>query len=242
MVQVAAANSNLKNVTLELGGKSPVIVYADADLDLAVEAAHQGLFFNAGQCCAAGSRTYIQAEIYDEFVRKCVARARSRVVGDPMQAGVEQGPQVSQLQLDSVLSYIETGKREGARLCCGGHRHGTTGYFIEPTVFADVTDDMTIAREEIFGPVQTLLKFETVEESIERANNSEYGLASAVFTNDLDLALKASQQIRAGTLWAVSYTHLRAHETPEHLVCRLLLEKKKKNNLIEQVFKTKTSN
>ena len=205
LVMQAAGRSNCKGVTLELGGKSPNIVFADADVDLAVEKAHHAIFFNQGQCCIAGSRTYVQEEIYDEFVRKTVARARSRLVGDPMQQGVEQGPQVTQQQFDTVMRYIGIGKEQGAHLECGGQRVGDAGFFIEPTVFSAVTDDMRIAREEIFGPVQVILKFRTLEEVIERANDSPYGLGAAVFTSSLDTAMQVSMQVRAGTVWVNCY-------------------------------------
>jgi len=212
LIAQAAAESNMKNVTLELGGKSPCIVFDDAGdkMDEVVEKAHQAIFFNQGQCCAAGSRTYVQKDIYDEFVRRSVARAQSRVVGIPSAEGVEHGPQVSKQQFDSVMSLIEKGKAEGATLACGGKRWGTEGYFIEPTVFTNVTDDMTIASEEIFGPVQVIMKFETVEEVIERANCSVYGLAGGVFTHDLDKALKCANELRTGTVWVNCYDVLEA--------------------------------
>jgi acyl-CoA reductase-like NAD-dependent aldehyde dehydrogenase len=205
LVMQAAGRSNCKAVTLELGGKSPAIFFADGDLELAVEKAHHAIFFNQGQCCIAGSRTYVQEEMHDEFVRKSVARARTRHIGDPMSPGVEQGPQVTKQQFDTVMKYIEIGQAEGATLECGGKRHGDKGYFIEPTVFSGVTDDMRIAREEIFGPVQVILKFRTVEEVIDRANDSPYGLGAAVFTQSLDTAMQVSQQIRAGTIWVNAY-------------------------------------
>jgi len=201
----AAGLSNCKNVTLELGGKSPCIVFNDANLDEAVEAAHHAIFFNQGQCCAAGSRTFVQDEIYDEFVRKSVARAKSKITGDPMQRGVEHGPQVSQMQFDKVLSMIAEGVEQGAKLECGGKRWGDRGYFVEPTVISDVSDDNICAREEIFGPVQTIIRFRTVEEVVERANNSAYGLASGVFTHDLDIAMKLCTQLRAGSVWVNAY-------------------------------------
>mmetsp|Transcript_1534 Transcript_1534/g.1851 ORF Transcript_1534/g.1851 Transcript_1534/m.1851 type:complete len:508 (-) Transcript_1534:61-1584(-) len=205
MILQAAGRSNCKNVTLELGGKSPCIVFADADIDEAVEIAHHAIFFNQGQCCAAGSRTYVQDEIYDEFVRKSVARAKTRSTGDPMQRGTEHGPQVNEMQFKKVLSMIQQGVKEGAKLQCGGKRWGNQGYFIEPTVLSDVPDDNICAREEIFGPVQTIIRFRTVEEVVERANDSVYGLASAVLTHDLDIALKMSQQLRAGSVWVNCY-------------------------------------
>src|SRR5438067_7947455 len=153
VVSEAAAKSNLKRVSLELGGKSPNVVFADADLDAAIDGAYLGLFFNQGQCCCAGSRLFVQEKVYDEFVNKMVAKAKSRKVGDPFDPATEQGPQVSQEQFDRVMGYIDAGKKEGAKMLLGGNRVGKKGYFIEPTVFTDVKDEMKIAKEEIFGPV-----------------------------------------------------------------------------------------
>lgn len=149
-IQQASGNTNLKRVTLELGGKSPNIILADSDLDYAVETSHFGLFFNMGQCCCAGSRTFIDDKIYDEFVERSAERAKKRTVGNPFDLNNEQGPQVDEEQMQKILGLIETGKREGAKLVAGGNRYaGLPGYFIEPTVFADVQDNMTIAREEV---------------------------------------------------------------------------------------------
>ena len=205
LVKQAAGASNLKRVTLELGGKSPNIIMADADLDLAVETSHFALFFNQGQCCCAGSRTFVHESIYDEFVRKSVERSKSRKVTNPLDQDCEQGPQVDQEQFDKVMNLIESGKKEGAKLECGGNQVGTEGFFIEPTVFSDVKDDMRIAQEEIFGPVMQILKFKTMDEVIERANKTVYGLAASVFTQNLDDALMLSQGIRAGTVWINCY-------------------------------------
>lgn len=205
LIQAAAASSNLKRVTLELGGKSPNIVFADSDLDYAVEFSHFALFFNQGQCCSAGSRTFVQDTIYDEFVKKSVQRARSRTVGNPFDDTVEQGPQVDKEQFDKILDLIESGKKEGAKLECGGYRHGNKGFFIQPTVFSDVKDDMRIAKEEIFGPVQQIIKFSDINEVIERANNTTYGLAAAVFTKDIDKATTISHSLQAGTVWVNCY-------------------------------------
>ncbi|MEL7083799.1 MAG: aldehyde dehydrogenase family protein [Cyanobacteria bacterium J06597_1] len=204
-IAVAAASSNLKRVTLELGGKSPNIVFADADIHAALEGAHLGLFFNQGQCCTAGSRLFVEESIYDEFVLCCVDRARRRIVGDPCDPATEQGPLVSEVQRDRVMDYIETGMREGAQLMCGGNRVGDRGYFVEPTVFADVRDDMTIAREEIFGPVMSIIKFKDVDEVIRRANSSIYGLAAAVWTRDLSKAHNVAHALKAGTVWVNCY-------------------------------------
>ena len=201
LIMEAAAQSNLKRVTLELGGKSPNIVFADADMDQAIEGAHFALFFNQGQCCCAGSRLFVEAKAYDEFVEKSVARAKKRTVGDPFDPNTEQGPQVDDLQFEKVMSYIDAGKKEGAKLLTGGNRVGTRGFFIEPTVFTDVKDDMKIAREEIFGPVMSILKFKEIEEVVDRANRTEYGLAAAVWTQDVGKAHAIANKVRAGTVW-----------------------------------------
>ncbi|HKE26766.1 MAG TPA: aldehyde dehydrogenase family protein [Bryobacteraceae bacterium] len=210
LVMEAAAKSNLKRVTLELGGKSPNIIFADTDLDAAVEGAHFGLFFNHGQCCCAGSRVFVEEKIYDEFVAKSGARASQRTVGDPFDPKTEQGPQVDSAQFDKVMGYIESGRSEGAKLVCGGDRVGDRGYFIQPTVFADVQDDMKIAREEIFGPVMSIIPFRSVDEVVERANRTNYGLAAAVWTRDIQKALAISNTVRAGTVWVNCYNVLDA--------------------------------
>nr|AGN03871.1 retinol dehydrogenase 2 [Aurelia aurita] len=205
IIQQAAGKSNLKSVTLELGGKSPNIVFADANVDEAVELCHFALFFNQGQCCCAGSRTFVEESIYDEFVKKSVARAQRRTVGNPMDKNTQQGPQVDKEQFEKILDLIDSGKKQGAKLSCGGKRVGDKGFFIEPTVFSDVTDDMRIATEEIFGPVQQIMKFKDINEMIERANKTCYGLAAAVVTNDLNKALKVAHSVRAGTVWVNCY-------------------------------------
>jgi aldehyde dehydrogenase (NAD+) len=201
LIMEAAAKSNLKRVTLELGGKSPNIVFADADLDKAIEGAHDALFFNQGQCCVAGSRLFVEERCYDEFVAKSVERAKNRVVGDPFDPKTEQGPQVDKDQFDKVMGYIEVGMREGAQMLCGGNRVGDKGFFIEPTVFTDVRDDMKIAQEEIFGPVMSIIKFKDVDEVIQRANSTMYGLAAGVWTKDITKAHAIANNVRAGTVW-----------------------------------------
>ncbi|CAL4885176.1 unnamed protein product [Urochloa decumbens] len=200
-----AARSNLKPVTLELGGKSPFIVMDDADVDQAVELAHHAVFFNQGQCCCAGSRTFVHERVYDEFVEKSKARAQKRVVGDPFRYGVEQGPQIDEEQFKKILRYVRSGVDSGATLVAGGDRAGNRGFYIQPTVFADAKDEMKIAKEEIFGPVQTILKFSGVEEVILRANATQYGLAAGVFTKGLDAANTLSRALRAGTVWVNCY-------------------------------------
>jgi aldehyde dehydrogenase (NAD+) len=192
---------NLKRVTLELGGKSPNIIFADADLDLAVESAYFGLYFNMGQCCCAGSRVFVEEGIYDDFIKRLVAKAAARKVGDPFDLSTEQGPQVDSEQYKKILGLIQSGKDQGAKVLCGGNAVGEKGYFIEPTVFTDVSDEMRIAQEEIFGPVMSILKFKTVDEIVERANRTIYGLAAGVFTQDINKALHMAHSIRAGTVW-----------------------------------------
>jgi aldehyde dehydrogenase (NAD+) len=208
LIMEAAARSNLKPVTLELGGKSPNIVFADADLDEAVEGAHMGLFANQGQSCCAGSRVFVERSIYDRFVEKSVVRARSRVVGDPFDPRTELGPLVDQSQFDKVMGYIQSGCSDGATLACGGDRIGDRGYFLRPTVFADVRDEMKIAREEIFGPVMSILPFQGVDEAVNRANGTPFGLAAAVWTRDIKKALAVSNGVRAGTVWVNCYNVL----------------------------------
>jgi aldehyde dehydrogenase (NAD+) len=206
IVMTAAAQSNLKRVSLELGGKSPNVVFADADLDAAIEGAYFGLFFNQGQCCVAGSRLFVEEKVYDQFVDKMVKKAKGRKVGDPFHPDTEQGPQVSKEQQERVHGYIEAGKKEGAKLLVGGDTSAQgNGYFVQPTVFTDVKDEMTIAKEEIFGPVMSILKFKDVNEVIERGNRTFYGLAAAVWTKDVQKAIRLSNALRAGTVWVNCY-------------------------------------
>jgi len=205
IIMAAAAKSNLKRVTLELGGKSPLVVFKDANLDVVVEWAHQAVFFNMGQVCTAGSRTYVHEDIYDEFVKRAVARAKAKSIGDPYDAKNEYGPQVSEEQFNKVLEMIESGKKDGAKLECGGGREGTEGYFVQPTVFSDVTENMRIGKEEIFGPVQQIIKFKDMEDVIARANDTQYGLAAACFTQDLDTAIMFSSRVQAGSVWVNCY-------------------------------------
>ncbi|KAF1326794.1 Aldehyde dehydrogenase, mitochondrial precursor, partial [Globisporangium splendens] len=193
--------SNLKRVTLELGGKSANIILDDADIDLAIAQLQLALFFNQGQCCIAGTRVYVQEGIYDEFLRRSVEAAKARVVGDPFSVKTDQGPQIDRARFEKILNYVSIGKKEGVTLLMGGKRVGDKGFFIEPTVFADVDDDMTIAREEIFGPVMTILKFKTIDEVIKRANESNYGLGAGVVTKSIDNAIKISNGIRTGTVY-----------------------------------------
>jgi len=212
-IMKAAAGSNLKKVTLELGGKSPNIVFNDADIENAISWVNFGIFFNHGQCCCAGSRIYVQEGIYDKFVQRFKARTLQNKVGDPFAADTFQGPQVSQLQYDRIMGYIEEGKKEGAKIETGGGRHGTEGYFIQPTIFSNVTEDMKIMQEEIFGPVCSIAKFSTEEEIIKTGNNSSYGLAAAVHTSNLNTAIRVANALKAGTVWVNSYNMLH-HQVP----------------------------
>ncbi|XP_061720071.1 aldehyde dehydrogenase, mitochondrial [Cydia pomonella] len=204
LIQRGAADS-MKRITLELGGKSPNIIFADADVSAAVEQAHHALFYNMGQCCTAGSRTFVEDKIYDQFVEQAAKRAARRKVGDPFHHETDHGPQIDGEQQNKILSLIEKGKQQGAKLETGGARAGHVGYFVQPTVFSGVQDHMDIARTEIFGPVQQVLRFSDVDEVIERANNTEYGLAAAVYTKDLDRANYVIQSLRAGTVWVNDY-------------------------------------
>ncbi|KAI7867728.1 aldehyde dehydrogenase domain-containing protein [Spinellus fusiger] len=207
-IMKAAAESNLKKVTLELGGKSPNIIFDDADLDQAVKWSHLGIFFNQGQVCCAGSRVYVQAGIYDEFIKKFTEHAQANKLGDPHDESTYQGPQISEKQFNSIMGYIDSGKQQGATLLTGGKRWSDKGYFIEPAVFTDVKEDMTIMKEEIFGPVVAISKFTDVDDVVEKAHNSTYGLAAAVFTQNISRAIEVSNRLEAGTVWVNCYNRL----------------------------------
>jgi len=198
----------LKRVTLELGGKSPNIVFADSDIDGAVKGAINGIFYGKGEVCNAGSRLFVESKVRNEFLEKLVARAKKLQPADPLDPKTRLGAIVSQEQMQTVLSFVETGKKEGAKLIAGGNRvsvDGGKGFFLEPTIFGDVTNDMKIAQEEIFGPVLATLSFDDVDQVIELANRNQYGLAAAVWTRDIKKAHSVSRQLKAGTVWINTY-------------------------------------
>ena len=202
------AAGTLKRLSLELGGKSPNIVFADADMEAAARGAMTGIFYNKGEVCAAGSRLFVEQTIHDEFMAKLTDKVKTLKVGDPLDKTTRMGPVVSKAQMETVLSYIEAGKQEGARLVAGGARAKVgdgKGFYIEPTIFDGVSNTMKIAREEIFGPVLSVIPFKSIEEGIAQGNATSYGLAAAVWTRDVSKALKAARAIRAGTVWVNAY-------------------------------------
>lgn len=205
---IRASATNIKRLQLELGGKSPDIVFADADLDAAVPGAAMAAFNNTGQICYAGTRLFVQRSIQQQFVERLAAFSRTLRVGNGTDPQVQLGPIISAKQLDQVMRYIDIGQTEGAALVCGGKRlQGELGkgFFIEPTVFANVSNDMTIAREEIFGPVVSVISFDDAEHALRLANDIDYGLGGAVWTRSLSTAMKMSQGIKAGTIWVNCY-------------------------------------
>ncbi len=201
----ASAAAQMKHATMELGGKSPLIIFDDSDVESAVSAAINANFYASGQVCSNGTRVFVQRGIKDAFLTRLVERTAAAVIGDPRDEATNFGPMVSEEQLAIVCSYVEKGVSEGARLVHGGKRLDHPGYFIEPTIFADATDDMTIAREEIFGPVMSVLDFETEDEVIERANATDLGLSGAVFTADLTRGHRVVHAIDAGSVWINQY-------------------------------------
>ena len=205
---VQASAGNLKRLQLELGGKSPDIVFADADLDRAVPGAAMAVFTNSGQICFSGTRLFVQRSIQDEFVERLKKFSATLKVGNGLHDGIDLGPLISQRQLDRVMGYLDIGPKEGATLATGGTRLGgalSSGYFVEPTVFANVNNTMTIAREEIFGPVISVIPFDTVDDVLKLANDTDYGLAGGVWTRSLATAHQVSQAIRSGTVWVNCY-------------------------------------
>ncbi len=199
------AADTLKRTTFELGGKSPNVVFADCDMEQAVAGAFHAIYFHGGQCCTAGSRLFIEEKIKDEFVSRLAEKAKGRRVGNQLDEKTEQGPQVSQEQLDKILGYVELGQQQGAKLVAGGKRVGDKGFFVEPTIFDNVTDDMAIAKDEIFGPVVSVLSFKDADDMIERANTTQYGLAAAVWTKNIDKAHWYAKNVKAGTVWVNCY-------------------------------------
>lgn len=199
------ASANLPKVTLELGGKSPNVVFEDADVDTAVKAATSGVFFNSGQVCSAGTRILVHDSIAEEFTEKLVARASKLQVGDPRSDGTYLGPLISQRQLDRVLGYVRRGVEEGATLRSGGERLACKGYYMAPTVFGDVDNSMTVGREEIFGPVVSVMRFADEDQAVDMANDSPYTLAAGIWTNDVTRAHTVAERIRAGTVWVNTY-------------------------------------
>ena len=206
---MADSASNLKQVTMELGGKSPMLVFDDAKLDNAVAGAMLANFYTQGEVCTNGTRVFVQAGVYDEFIAKVKARAQAIVLGDPLDLDTQMGALISQQHMQKVLGYIDGAKQTSARLICGGERHVSAatkdGYFVEPTVFADCTDDMVHVQEEIFGPVMSVLKFTDEDEAITRANATDYGLAAGVFSQDISRAHRVINQMQAGICWINSW-------------------------------------
>jgi len=196
--------AGIKPITHELGGKSPAIVFPDADVDHAAATIHMGLFFNHGQCCCASSRIFVHEAVYDEFVAKSVEKAKARSVGDPF-GDVDQGPQVDRIQFDRIMGYIESGREAGLNLAAGGARAFEKGYFIEPTIFVDVPDSAKLQKEEIFGPVMGITKWSDEAEVIRRANDTNFGLAAGLFTSNIHTATRVQRHIRAGTIWINTY-------------------------------------
>ncbi|MES2968971.1 MAG: betaine-aldehyde dehydrogenase [Pseudomonadota bacterium] len=202
----AMAAEGIRHVTMELGGKSPILIFDDASVEDAVGAAMLGNFYSAGQVCSNGTRVFVQKGIKDRFLARLAARTNAIRLGDPLDEGTQMGPLISAAQLDKVMGYIDTAKTEGARLICGGDRAAmNSGYYVQPTVFADVTDGMTLAQAEVFGPVMAVLDFDTEAEAIARANDSEFGLAAGVFTADMTRAHRVIGALQAGTCWINAY-------------------------------------
>ena len=205
----ASAESNLKRLSLELGGKSPNIIFPDCDMEAALKSAFWGIFANKGEVCSAGSRLLVHAEVHDRFVEALVDRAKKMKVGDPLDPATQMGSQISGTQMERILGYIRSGKEEGAQVLCGGERDTegakAKGFFVKPTVFSEVKPEMKIAQEEIFGPVLAAIRFRDAEEAIQIANGTIYGLVSAVWTRDIQLAHRIAAEIKAGSVWINTY-------------------------------------
>jgi phenylacetaldehyde dehydrogenase len=202
---VKAAAGNLKKVTLELGGKSPNVVYADSDLDAAIAGAANGIFFNHGQCCNAGSRLYVQKPIFDDVIAGVAEQAKKIKVAPGTDPDAQMGPLISDEQFEKVLGYLDSGKSSGAEAVVGGGRMGDRGYFVEPTILTNTNQDMKVVREEIFGPVVCAMPFDSPEEIVPAANDTNYGLAAGVFTRDISKAHRTAKRLRAGTVWINTY-------------------------------------
>ena len=205
------AMDNLSHVTLELGGKSPMVVFDDADIERVVDATQQSIYFNTGQVCSGGSRIYIQRGIYEQTLQAIAERASAMKIGPSLDPETEMGPAISASQKKTVMDYIAIGKEEGARVMCGGEDPGGDGYFVQPTLFADCTNDMRIVQEEIFGPVLVAIPFDTEEEALALANDNIYGLAASVFTKDISCALRMVPRLEAGTVWVNSHDFVAAN-------------------------------
>ena len=202
---VASSAATLKKVSMELGGKNPQIVFADCDWDAAVDAVVFGIYFNAGQCCNSGSRVLVQDSVADRFVNAVVERSRHVVVGDPLIPGVQVGAITTERQFETILSYIDGARRDGATVALGGSRVTSRGLFIEPTVLADVAPTMAIAREEVFGPVLSVLRFNSTDDAVALANDTLYGLSASVWSRDFTTCLDAARRIKAGTVWVNTF-------------------------------------
>jgi aldehyde dehydrogenase (NAD+) len=205
--EILASNGtpNIKRMTMELGGKSANIILNDADVDLAVKQSQVGLFFNQGQCCIAGSRLFVQSKIYDEFIARTTEETKKRKLGDPFHQDTHQGPQVDKSQQERIQGYIDKGIYEGAKVLIGGKQYHGGGYFVHPTIFSDVKDEMTIAKEEIFGPVMSILKFDTIDEVLHRANSSQYGLGAGIVGKNMSDIFKLVKGLRAGSVYVNCY-------------------------------------
>jgi aldehyde dehydrogenase (NAD+) len=200
-----AHEKNLKRISLELGGKSPNIIMDDADIDFAVKQANGAVFFNTGQICVAGSRTFVHEKIYDEFVEKSTFAAQNKIVGDPLDLRTELGPLIDANQRKRFESFVHKGIEEGAKLCTGGKSITGNGFFVKPTVFSEVNDNMAIAKQEIFGPIMSILKFKTIDDVIKRSNESEYGLVAGVVTKNIENAIKITNGLRTGSVYINCY-------------------------------------
>jgi aldehyde dehydrogenase (NAD+) len=202
-----AAAENVTHVGLELGGKAPIVIFADADINRAVRATTAGAFFNAGQVCSAATRVVVEDSVHDEYVERLTERVKSLRVGNPLEDGVSMGPVISRGAMEGILKYIDIGRSEGAKVALGGGRCGKQGYYVAPTLFVDAHEEMKIVQEEIFGPVLTILRFREndEDEAVRIANNSIYSLASAVWTRDINRAHRVSSRLHSGMVWVNTY-------------------------------------